>query len=105
MDSEVARGKFPHGWHRTFYTLWLGAFITGMGYSMTMPFISLFIADLDIVCLSSASAICAITFSIKHPPFFVLHPLNIALCNIFFLGLNFVHIREWLAFLIMLLLC
>ena len=36
MDSEVARGKFPHGWHRTFYTLWLGAFITGMGYSMTM---------------------------------------------------------------------
>ena len=46
MDSEVARGKFPHGWHRTFYTLWLGAFITGMGYSMTMPFISLFIAEL-----------------------------------------------------------
>lgn len=46
MDSAVAAGKFPHGWHRTFYTLWLGAFITGMGYSMTMPFISLFINDL-----------------------------------------------------------
>lgn len=33
-------------WHKTFYTLWLGAFITGMGYSMTMPFVSLFINEL-----------------------------------------------------------
>ncbi|MDF7638033.1 MFS transporter [Lactobacillus sp. ESL0791] len=38
--------KLPAGWHKAFYTLWLGSFITGMGYSMTMPFISLFIADL-----------------------------------------------------------
>ena len=38
--------KFPAGWHKAFVTLWLGCFITGMGYSMTMPFISLFIADL-----------------------------------------------------------
>ena len=36
----------PAGWHKAFYTLWLGCFITGMGYSMTMPFISLFISDL-----------------------------------------------------------
>ena len=46
MDSPAATGKFPRGWHRTFYTLWLGVFITGMGYSMTMPFISLFINEL-----------------------------------------------------------
>lgn len=46
MDSPAATGKFPGGWHRTFYTLWIGAFITGMGYSMTMPFISLFINEL-----------------------------------------------------------
>lgn len=46
MDSPAATGKFPRGWHRTFYTLWMGAFITGMGYSMTMPFISLFINEL-----------------------------------------------------------
>lgn len=46
MNSPAATGKFPRGWHRTFYTLWLGAFITGMGYSMTMPFISLFINEL-----------------------------------------------------------
>ncbi|CAM3155442.1 MFS transporter, DHA1 family, multidrug resistance protein [Lactobacillus bombicola] len=38
--------KLPANWHKAFYTLWLGCFITGMGYSMTMPFISLFIADL-----------------------------------------------------------
>ena len=36
----------PNGWHKTFYTLWLGCFITGLGYSMTMPFISLFMAEL-----------------------------------------------------------
>lgn len=43
MDSEE---KYPAGWRLTFYTLWLGAFITGCGYSMTMPFISLFINEL-----------------------------------------------------------
>ena len=36
----------PSGWHKIFYTLWLGCFITGLGYSMTMPFISLFMAEL-----------------------------------------------------------
>lgn len=38
--------QLPKGWHQTFITLWLGCFITGMGYSMTMPFISLFINEL-----------------------------------------------------------
>ena len=38
--------KLPDGWHKAFATLWLGNLITGMGYSMTMPFVSLFIADL-----------------------------------------------------------
>lgn len=38
--------KLSANWYRAFYTLWAGCFITGMGYSMTMPFISLFIADL-----------------------------------------------------------
>ena len=42
MNSE----KLPADWHKALYTLWLGCFITGMGYSMTMPFISLFISDL-----------------------------------------------------------
>ena len=44
--NQKGRDKFPAGWHMAFYTLWLGCFITGMGYSMTMPFISLFISDL-----------------------------------------------------------
>lgn len=36
----------PKGWHKSFYTLWIGCFITGLGYSMTMPFVSLFMAEL-----------------------------------------------------------
>ncbi len=36
----------PRSWRQTFIVLWLGCFITGMGFSMTMPFISLFINEL-----------------------------------------------------------
>lgn len=46
MDTIDQQEPLPKGWHKTFYTLWLGCFITGMGYSMTMPFISLFINEL-----------------------------------------------------------
>ena len=41
MDSELS----PL-WRKTFYSLWIGCFITGMGFSMTMPFVSLFINEL-----------------------------------------------------------
>lgn len=44
MSKDIS--DLSKNWHRSFYTLWLGSFITGMGYSMTMPFISLFISDL-----------------------------------------------------------
>ena len=45
--SQIATDEpFPAGWRRAFIVLWLGCFITGMGYSMTMPFISLFINEL-----------------------------------------------------------
>lgn len=46
MDTIDQPEPLPKGWHKTFYTLWLGCFITGMGYSMTMPFISLLINEL-----------------------------------------------------------
>lgn len=46
MTQSSAADDFPRGWRRTFLVLWLGCFITGMGYSMTMPFISLFINEL-----------------------------------------------------------
>lgn len=46
-DSNIGtHHELPSKWHQTFYTLWFGCFITGMGYSMTMPFISLFINEL-----------------------------------------------------------
>lgn len=43
---SISEDTYPKGWKTAFITLWLGNFITGMGYSMTMPFISLFIADI-----------------------------------------------------------
>lgn len=46
MDTTDSPEPLPKGWHKTFYTLWIGCFITGMGYSMTTPFISLFINEL-----------------------------------------------------------
>lgn len=46
METSEQEEHYPSGWHRTFYTMWLGSFITGAGYSMTMPFISLFINEL-----------------------------------------------------------
>ena len=46
MSVNTTEEPFPSGWHRAFIVLWLGCFITGMGYSMTMPFISLFINEL-----------------------------------------------------------
>lgn len=33
-------------WRATFYTMWFGCFMTGFGFSMTMPFLSLFIGSL-----------------------------------------------------------
>ncbi len=44
--SKTEKNKYPAGWRTAFITLWLGCFITGMGYSMTMPFISLFMATM-----------------------------------------------------------
>jgi DHA1 family multidrug resistance protein-like MFS transporter len=35
-----------HQWKQSFFVLWFGCFITSLGYSMTMPFISLYIDTL-----------------------------------------------------------
>src|SRR5699024_10022011 len=44
--TKTKSAKVPAGWHMAFYTLWLGWFVTGIGYSMTMVFLSLFVSDL-----------------------------------------------------------
>lgn len=46
MNKTRQKITYPQGWRGAFITLWLGSFITGMGYSMTMPFVSLFMASL-----------------------------------------------------------
>ncbi len=34
----VADPELPASWRKTFMTLWLGCFMTGLNFSMTMPF-------------------------------------------------------------------
>ncbi len=29
MATSEQEEHYPNGWHRTFYTMWLGSFITG----------------------------------------------------------------------------
>ena len=38
--------EMPLSWKRTFITLWVGCFITGLGFSMTMPFMPLFMESI-----------------------------------------------------------
>lgn len=44
MDDTKQRQR---AWRKTFVTLWIGCFMTGLGFSMTMPFLSLFIESLQ----------------------------------------------------------
>ena len=43
---QVKVNEYPKTWKRTFISLWLGCFITGLGFSMTMPFMPLFMETL-----------------------------------------------------------
>ncbi|WP_462270255.1 MFS transporter [Ligilactobacillus agilis] len=38
--------KIPSTWRKTFIALWFGCFMTGLGASMTMPFLPLFISSI-----------------------------------------------------------
>ena len=42
----VADPELPASWRKTFMTLWLGCFMTGLNFSMTMPFMALYIETL-----------------------------------------------------------
>ncbi|KRL04149.1 MFS transporter [Liquorilactobacillus oeni] len=44
MTEKIEKSKKI--WRRSFLTLWFGCFITALGYSMTMPFISLYLDTL-----------------------------------------------------------
>lgn len=53
-------------WKRTFYTLWLGSFITGLGFSMTMPFMPLFMATLGHYSNGQLSFYSGLAFSATY---------------------------------------
>lgn len=53
-------------WRRSFLTLWLGCFITALGYSMTMPFISLYIDTLGNFSTWQLNIYSGVAFSITY---------------------------------------
>ncbi|MBD5069922.1 MAG: multidrug efflux MFS transporter [Lactobacillus sp.] len=42
----ATEAKQPASWRKTFITLWIGCFMTGLNFSMTMPFMALYIETL-----------------------------------------------------------
>ncbi|AUJ33177.1 multidrug efflux MFS transporter [Liquorilactobacillus nagelii DSM 13675] len=53
-------------WRRSFISLWIGCFITALGYSMTMPFISLYIDTLGHFDNWQLNLYSGIAFSITY---------------------------------------
>ncbi|MFT8726408.1 MAG: MFS transporter [Liquorilactobacillus ghanensis] len=53
-------------WRRSFISLWIGCFITALGYSMTMPFISLYIDTLGHFSNWQLNFYSGIAFSITY---------------------------------------
>ncbi|CAH0417639.1 MFS transporter [Periweissella ghanensis] len=72
MQGDPENSK---GWHRTFITCWLGCFITGMGFSMTMPFLPLFIGTLGQFSRFELNLYAGIAFSITFLAQAIISPL------------------------------
>lgn len=72
MQGDPENSK---GWHRTFITCWLGCFITGMGFSMTMPFLPLFIGTLGQFSQFQLNLYAGIAFSITFLAQAIISPL------------------------------
>lgn len=56
----------PASWRRTFMTLWLGCFITGLGFSMTMPFMSLYIESFGHYTRTEINFYSGLAFSVTY---------------------------------------
>lgn len=62
-------------WHKTFITCWVGCFITGLGFSMTMPFLPLFIGTLGQYSRFELNLYAGIAFSITFLAQALISPL------------------------------
>lgn len=56
--------KKSSSWQHNLYFLWVGNFMTGMGFSMTMPFISLYVATLGHFTTSQLNLLSGFAFAI-----------------------------------------
>ena len=56
----------PASWRRTFLTLWLGCFITGLGFSMTMPFMALYIESFGHYSRTQINFYSGLAFSVTY---------------------------------------
>lgn len=66
---------FPKGWHQTFGALWLGCFITGLGFSMTMPFMPLFMESLGTYSQTQLNFYSGLAFSATYLSQAIMSPL------------------------------
>ena len=67
MGLSQASQTFPtKTWKKTFYTLWLGSFITGLGFSMTMPFMPLYMETLGHYSTAQLSFYSGLAFSATY---------------------------------------
>lgn len=53
-------------WRVTFYTMWFGCFMTGLGFSMTMPFLSLYVSSLGNFTHFQVSFYSGIAFAVTY---------------------------------------
>lgn len=72
MSADPENSK---SWYQTFITCWLGCFITGLGFSMTMPFLPLFIGTLGHYSKFQLNLYAGIAFSITFLAQAIISPL------------------------------
>ncbi|KRL00149.1 MFS transporter [Liquorilactobacillus capillatus] len=64
--TKKAVGERQAVWRKSFLILWLGCFITALGYSMTMPFISLYLDTLGHFSKWELNLYSGIAFSVTY---------------------------------------
>lgn len=58
--------EYPKTWKKTFISLWLGCFITGLGFSMTMPFMPLYMETIDHFSNAQLNFYSGLAFSVTY---------------------------------------
>lgn len=65
----------PRSWKKTFITLWLGCFMTGLNFSMTMPFMALYIETLHPYSKFAVNLYAGLVFAVTYLAQAIVSPL------------------------------